>query len=112
MQDLDHVPIPLVLSLMVQPTHDMHFGTAVFERLFASLQDLLVVHRIPFVAPQIGTKRAKHAAVNADVGRVQMGVNVVVGAVAIDPFTDEIGKLAQIVDRNLRIVHRNAIVEC
>ena len=96
---------------MVKSTHDVHLGTPVFHCLLATLNDLLVIHRVTFVTPQIGTERAKNTAVNTNVRCIQMRVDVVVSSVAIDSLPHKIGELAQVVDGNLRIVHRDAIVE-
>ena len=40
---------------------------------------------------QVGAKRAEDAAIDADVRRIEMRVDIVVGEVAIFPFAHEIG---------------------
>src|SRR5262249_28268889 len=59
------------------------------------LQDLLVAHDVAFGAFQVGPKGAERAAVNADVGGVQVRVDVVVGEVAVLPLAHPVGQLAE-----------------
>ncbi len=60
-------------------------------------ENLLVAHQVAFVATQIGPKRTEHAAINADVGRVQVRVDVVVRGVAVDPLAHQVGQFADFV---------------
>ena len=82
-QDADDVQVPLELHLVVQAADDVHLGAAVVDRFAAAGQDLLVAHRVPLRVAQVGAERAERAAIHADVRRVQMRVDVVVGEVAV-----------------------------
>src|SRR5207237_10510030 len=46
-------------------------------------------------ALQVGAECTKRAAVNADVGRVQVRVDVVIGELAVLPLADDVRQLAQ-----------------
>ena len=109
-QQPDHVAVPLVFPLVMQATDDMQFSTTVVRRFLATSDDLFVRHHVAFVAAKIRTERAKVATVNADVGRVQVSVNVVVGRVAIFSLAHQVGQLAQVVHRHRRVVHQQAVV--
>jgi hypothetical protein len=64
-----------------------------------------------FLAPQVGPERTEGAAIDADVGRVEVGVDVVVGRVAVLPLADQIRQLAQFRQRHLGRFEHEAIVE-
>ncbi len=65
------------------------------DGLGRALQDLLVGHDVAFRALQVGPERAEGAAVDADVGRVEMRVDVVIGDVAVLALADEVGQFAE-----------------
>ena len=92
---LDDIAIPVVAELMVQPADDVHLGRPLLTRLFRSLQDLSVRHDVSIRAFQIGSERTEATTVNANVGRVEVLVDVVVGPVAVLLLSDEVGHLAE-----------------
>ena len=79
----------------------------VVDRLSAARQDLLVDHHVPFGVAQIGAKGAEATAIDADVGGVQVRVDIVVADVAVLPLADQIRQLADFLQRHLRIVKKN-----
>ena len=101
MQDGKDVAIPLVGLLMVEPANNVHLCAAVLDRLAAAVKDLLVAHHIAAFFSKVGAESTKRAAIDADVGGVEVGVDVVVAAVAVFPFPHEVGELAKLmqVDR-------------
>ena len=108
--DTDDVEVPLVRKLMVQAADDVQLRRAAALRLCGPLQDLLVGHDVAFGAFQIGTERAERAAIDTDVGRVEMRVDVVVGEVAVLALADEIGKFAEREQVGV-VVEEEAVVE-
>ncbi len=107
----DDAAIPLVRSLMVQATNDMHLGATVFGCLLAACDDLLIVHRVAFRVTQITAEGTKPASIHTHIGRIQVRVDVVVADVAVHPLANLIGKLTQLLKRHFRLVHKNAIVQ-
>ena len=96
---------------MVQAADDVHLGAAVVDRLGPAGEDLLVAHHVALRVAQVGAERAEHAAVDADVRRVEVRVDVVVGDVAVLPLADEIGQLAQLRQRHVGPLEHEAVVE-
>ena len=84
-QELNDVAIPLVGLLMMQTAHDVHLRASVISRLLTAGKNLLVTHHIPFRVAKVATKRTKAATVDADVGRIQMCIDIEVGDVPIRP---------------------------
>lgn len=110
-QQSDEFEVPLVFSLMVQTTDDVQLGTAVVDSLLAASDDLGVVHRIAFGLAKVAAKGAERAAVDADVRGVEVGVDVVVGVVAVLPLTDKVGQSADFVKRGVLVGEEHAVVE-
>ena len=81
------------------------------DRFAAAGEDLLVAHHVALGVAQVGAKRAEGAAIDADVRRVQVRVDVVVGDVAVLPLADEVGQLADFVQRHIRAFEDEAVVE-
>ena len=59
------------------------------------LQDLLVGHHVALRALQVGPESAEGAAIDADVGRVEVRVDVVVGDVAVLALAHQVGQFAE-----------------
>ena len=84
---------------------------AAVDRFAPAGEDLLVAHQVALGAAQVGAERAEHAAVDADVRRVQMRVDVVVGAVAVLPLADQVGQLAHFGQRHVGPIEELPVVE-
>ncbi len=110
-QQTDDVAIPLVLCLVVESSDDVHFGRAGVDGLLSPGKDLLVGHGVAFGVTQVGAKRTERTAIDADVGWVEMGVDVVVGEITVFAFADQVGQLAQFGERDIGAVEQHAIVE-
>src|SRR5262245_958227 len=95
MDDFDNVQIPFIRKLMVQAADDVQLGGAVAIGLRSPLKNLLTRHHIALGVFQIRAKRAEYAAINADIGRVNVRVDVVISEVAVLPLANEIGELGQ-----------------
>ena len=67
-------------------------------------EDLLVAHHVALGVAQVGAERTERAAIDADVRRVEVRVDVVVGDVAVLPLADEVGQLADFVQRHVGLV--------
>ena len=93
--DADDVQIPLVGQLVVQAADDVQLGGAAALGLGGALEDLLVGHDVALRALQVGPEGAEGAAVDADVGRVEVRVDVVIGEVAVLALADEVGQFAE-----------------
>ncbi len=78
--------------------------------LGGALEDLLVGHDVALRALQVGPESAEGAAVDADVGRVEVRVDVVVGEVAVLALADQVGQLAEGEQVGL-LVEEDAVVE-
>ena len=98
-------------ALMVQAADDVHLGAAVLDRLGAAGEDLLVAHHVALRVAQVGAERAERAAIDADVGRVEVRVDVVVGDVAVLALADEVGQLAHFGQRHIGPLEEEAVVE-
>ena len=103
--------VPVVLRLVVQAADDVHLGAAVVDRLLPAGEDLLVAHHVALGVAQVGAERAERAAVDADVRRVEVRVDVVVGGVAVLPLADEVGQLAELGQRHVGPLEHEAVVE-
>ena len=110
-QDLDDIEIPFDRHLVMQAADDVHLGATVFHGLGAPFENLFVAHQVPARVLQIGTKRAEDAAIDADVRRVQMRVDVVIRIVAIDPLADDVGQRAKLVEIDLGRIEMQPVVE-
>ena len=110
-QDADDVHVPVVLHLVVQAADDVHLGAAVVDRFLPASQDLLVAHHVALGVAQVGAERAERAAIDADVGRVQVRVDVVVREVAVLPLADDVGELADFVERSGGVVEQQPVLE-
>ena len=93
--DADDVQIPIVRQLMVQPADDVQLGGPASLGLGGPLEDLLVGHDVALRALQIGPESAEVAAIDADIGRIEVRVDVVIGDVAVLAFADQVGQFAE-----------------
>src|SRR5262245_33759373 len=89
--DANDVQIPVIRQLMVQPADNVQLGAALAVRFCRALENLLVRHDVALLTLQVSAKGAEYAAIDADVGRIEMLVDVVIGAVAVLALADEIG---------------------
>ena len=95
----------------MQAADDVHFGAAVGDGLGPAGEDLLVVHPVALRVAEVGAERAERAAIDADVGRVEVRVDVVVGRVSVFPLADEVGQLAHFRQRHVRPFEDEAVFE-
>ena len=110
-QDADDVHVPVVAALMVEAADDVHLGAAVFDGFGPAGDYLLVAHCVTLWVAQVGAKRTEDAAVDADVRRVEMCVDVVVREVAVLALADKIGELADFRQRRCGRLQHEAIFE-
>jgi hypothetical protein len=108
--DADDVQVPLVGELVVQAADDVQLRGAAPLGLGRPLQDLLVGHHVALRALQVGPEGAEGAAIDADVCRVEMGVDVVVGELSVLALADPVGQLAQ-GEQVGAVVKEDAVVE-
>ena len=108
--DADDVQIPFVRQLVVQSADDVHLRSAAPLGLRGPFQDLLVGHHVTLLALQVGPEGAEGAAIDADVGRVQVRVDVVVGEVAVLALAHAVRQLAEREQVGV-IVEEDAVVE-
>src|SRR5262245_10307781 len=80
---------------MVQPADDVQLGGAALLGLGGAFEDLLIAHHVALRRPEVGAEGTEGAAVDADVGRVEMRVDVVIGEVAVLALADNVGQLAE-----------------
>ena len=111
MKRFDQAAVPIVTEFMVKAPYDMHLCASIFYRFLPTSQNLLVGHHIPFGIAKVGAKGAEPAAVDANVGRIEVGVDVVVSDVAIDPLAYHVRQLADFVQANLWGIEKNPLVE-
>ncbi len=110
-QDAHQVHVPLIFHLVMQAADDVHLGGAAIDRLLPASQDLLVGHQIALGAAQVAAEGAEHAAIDADVGRIEVRVDVVVGEVAVLPLADQVGQFAHLAQRHVGAIQKQALVE-
>jgi hypothetical protein len=111
MQVGDNPTVPLVGPLMMQPPHDVHLGATVVGRFPTPGEDLLVAHRIPLRVPKVAAKGAKAATVDANVGRVEVRVDVVIPDVAIQPLANLVGKYPDLLQRDPGVVEEDSVIQ-
>ena len=109
MENSDHVAVPIKLLLVMQTSDNMHLRTAIVDRFLSSAEDIVITHDVPFGAPKIGAEGTEVTTIDADVGGIQMGVDVVVGIIAVDPLTNQIRELSYLIERNLWLVKEQTI---
>ena len=95
MNNANDVEIPFIGQLMMQPADDVQLGGAARLSFLGPMQNLLVRHDVALLALQVGPEGAEDAAIDADVGRVEMRVDVVVGGVAVLALADGVGEFAE-----------------
>src|SRR6266705_6991689 len=78
----------------MQAADDVKFGRAFPDALVGALINFVEGVRVGAGRVGIAAKRAEFAVGNADVGRIDVAIDVVVGDVAVFPFPDVIGKPA------------------
>ena len=74
---------------------DFQLAIHLNQYIGGAVEDLLVAHDVAFGALEVGTEGAEGAAIDADVRRVEVRVDVVIGVVAVPALADEVGQLAQ-----------------
>lgn len=109
-QVLDNSLIPIVFFLMVKPTNNMKFSTTVIHGLLAPLENFFLIHHATSVAPQISSERTEYTAIDTDIRRVQVGVDVVVANIPVDSFPDDIGQFPEVIHRYLRVIHQDPVI--
>ena len=95
---MDHahdVEIPVERLEMVQTADHVDFGRAGLFGLEHALANHLVGEFVGLFRLQVGTKRAKRAAIDTNVRGVQVDVGVVVGEIAVLTLADDIGQTAE-----------------
>src|SRR6516225_5517335 len=95
---------------MVQPADDVQPGRAAALGFAGTVKDLLVRHYVALLALQVGPKRAKDAAIDADVGRIQVRVDVVVRSVAVLALANHIREFAEREEIDL-LFEEEAVIE-
>ena len=96
---------------MVQAPDNVHLGATVVISLLATSDDLIVAHDVTLGVPQIGAKGTKTAPIYTDILWVQMRVDVVVPNIAAYLLSLPVGQLPNRMQRNLRIIQKNPIIE-
>jgi hypothetical protein len=108
--DLDDVQVPVIRQLVVQPADDVQFRRSLGSALRGPLQNLLVGHDVALGAFQVGAEGAERAAVDANVGRIEVLVDVVVRAVAVLPLADDVRQFAER-EQISAVVKEDAVIE-
>ena len=104
----EQVAIPVERLVGMDSADDVQFGAAVFGRLSAPGENLLVGHQERLLVARLATIGAELAAIEADVRRVEVGVEVVVDDVAVLPAADLVGQFAQPVEVDIRAEQEDA----
>jgi hypothetical protein len=95
----------------MQTADDVHFRATVLGGFASPLNDLFLVHHVAFGVTQVTSKGTKPTTIDADVGRVQVCVDVEVADVSIFTLADQIGQLADLLKRDGGIVQKDAVVQ-
>ena len=96
---------------MMKPSDDVHLGATVFESLAPASENLLVAHRISPLVAQVGPKRAERTPIDADIGRVEVCIDIEIRPIAVFPFANQIGQLANFVERRLGPIENKPVVK-
>ena len=78
----------------MQSADHVQFCATVVRGFLTTSDDLFIRKGVALVTAEIRSERAKVAAVNANVGRVQVSVDVVVSRIAVFAFTDQVRQLS------------------
>ena len=106
----DEVDVIVERQLVVQAADDVQLGRPPVVGRLGPLEDLGAVHDVGALVVEVGPEGAEVALVDADVGRVDVRVDVVVAEVAVVPLADQVGHRA---DREqvVRRLQRQAVLE-
>ena len=105
-----HVEVVLERQLVVQAADDVQLGCPAGTGLPCPLDDLVAVHHVGPVFAQVSAERTEVARVYADVGRVDVRVDVVVRKVTVVPLAYQVGHRAQR-KQVVRRLERQPVVE-
>ena len=95
LDDAKEPTVPVEILEVMESADDVHFGDAAGVGFVGPLADFRVAHHVGFRRLEVGAKRTEVATVDADVRRVQVDVDVVIAAVAMLAFTDEISEFGE-----------------
>ena len=95
-------------TTMEQIAEKAEVAPSTLYRYFTS-KDLLVAHRVTLWVAKVGAERAEHAAVDANVRRVEMRVDIVVREVAVLSLSDKIGEFAHLRQRHIGSLEHEAV---
>ena len=108
-QVADHAQIPVERLLRMHAADDVQFGAAGLGRLLGPGENLGLAHRVRPRIVLVAAVGAQGAAVDADVGRVEVQVEIVVGRVAVLAAADHVGQFAHGVQIDLRREQKLAV---
>ncbi len=93
-QAADHAHVPAQRPRRMRAADHVQLGAAGVGRLLAAGQHFLLVEHVSVRVADVAAVGAQRAAIDADVRRVDVGVDVVIDRVAVAAAAGEVGQLA------------------
>ena len=90
-----HLAVPVEGQLRMQPADDVELGDRFAPALARAMPDLLERHGVGLGISRLLAERAEPAAGDADVGGIDVAVDVEVGDVAVQPLAHQVGHVAR-----------------
>ena len=90
-----HVEVPVERLLVVQPADDMNLCRPRLSRLQHPSANHLVIERVSLLGLQVGPEGTKDAAIDTDVGGIEVDVGVVERQVSVLAFPDCVGQVTE-----------------
>ena len=110
LQAAQHLAVPVERQLRMQPADDVELGDRLAPALAGAVPDLFERHGVRLGIARLLAERAQPATRHADVGRIDVAVDVEVGDVAVQPLAHEVGQVAERQDV-AGAVQRQAVLE-
>ena len=87
-QAAQHLAVPVQRQLGMQAAHDVEFGDGFAIALAGLVPDLFKRHRVCLGIALLLAERAQLATGHADIGRIDVAIDVEVSLVAVQPLAD------------------------
>ena len=110
LQAAQHLAVPVERQLGMQPADDVELGDGFAPALAGALPDLLERHGVGLGIVRPLAEGAQAATGHADVGGVDVAVDVEIRHVAVQPLAHQVGQVAERQDVG-GAVERDAVVE-
>ena len=105
-----HLAVPIESQLRMQPAHDVELGHRLAPAFAGAVPHFVERHGVSLGVAHALAEGAQPATGHADIGGVDMAVDVEIGQVAVQPLAHQVGQITHRQDIG-RAVERHAVVE-